>query len=237
MRLRDFKGVPIGLGQVDRADPSLAADSLCTERHRRRADVARSPIPVGLAAPIALVLLRLAGRYLFVLPYAAEWQGNQRVASRHRAYDRRQALGSGKGSCDANCRPIRLGGGNPRIVKPDGDAPVQADIAAMAGWKSGLGKRIGALVAQTVPAVRKAVRWNSPFYGAGGQGWFLSFPVFSHCVKETFFQGMWLQPVPHGGTARSKQARWIDLRETGLLDEVQMAECIKQAAALPGWTP
>ena len=125
-----------------------------------------------------------------------------------------------------------LAGGNPRVAKADGDGPVQAYIAAMPGWKRDIGKRLDALVAHNVPNVRKAVKWNSPFYGIEGQGWFLSFHVFTHYVKTTFFRGTSLRPVPPGGT--SKEARWIDIHEDDL-DEAQMATWVKQAAALPGW--
>ena len=132
---------------------------------------------------------------------------------------------------------VLLSGGNPQIAKADGDAPVQAYIAAMPGWKSDLGKRLDALIVRNVPNVRKAVKWNSPFYGIEGQGWFLSFHVFTHYVKVTFFRGTSLRPVPPGGTAKSKDARWIDIHEDDELDEAQMANWVKQAAALPGWVP
>ena len=132
---------------------------------------------------------------------------------------------------------VLLSGGNPQIAKADGDAPVQAYIAAMPGWKRDLGKRLDALIVRNVPNVRKAVKWNSPFYGIEGQGWFLSFHVFTHYVKVTFFRGTSLRPVPPGGTVRSKDARWIDIRERDQLDEAQMATWVKQAAALPGWVP
>ena len=132
---------------------------------------------------------------------------------------------------------VLLSGGNPQIAKADGDAPVQAYIAAMPGWKRDLGKRLDALIVRNVPNVRKAVRWNSPFYGIEGQGWFLSFHVFTRYVKVTFFQGTSLRPVPPGGTVRSKDARWIDIHEGDELDEAQMATWVKQAAALPGWVP
>jgi hypothetical protein len=132
---------------------------------------------------------------------------------------------------------VLLSGGNPQIAKADGDAPVQAYIAAMPGWKSDLGKRLDALIVRTVPNVRKAVKWNSPFYGIEGQGWFLSFHVFTRYVKVTFFRGTSLRPVPLGGTVRSKDARWIDIHEGDELDEAQMATWVKQAAALPGWAP
>jgi hypothetical protein len=129
---------------------------------------------------------------------------------------------------------VLLSGGNPQIAMADGDAPVQAYIAAMPGWKSAMGKRLDALLVGAVPRVRKAVKWNSPFYGIEGKGWFLSFHVFARSVKVTFFRGTSLRPVPPGGT--SKEARWIDVHENDL-DEAQMEEWVKQAAALPGWVP
>jgi len=130
-----------------------------------------------------------------------------------------------------------LSGGNPQIAKGDGDAPVQAYIAALADWKRDRCKRLDALIERTVPEVRKAVKWNSPFYGVEGQGWFLSFHVFTHYLKATFFRGTNLKPIPAGGTERSKEARWIDIRENDTLDEAQMKRWIKQAAALRGWVP
>jgi hypothetical protein len=132
----------------------------------------------------------------------------------------------------AAAKPALLAGGNPQIAKADGDAPVQAYIAAMPGWKRDVGHRLDALVVRNVPNVRKAVRWNSPFYGIEGQGWFLAFHVFARYVKVTFFRGTSLRPVPSGGTG--KDARWIDIHEDDL-DEAQMATWVKQAAAIPGW--
>jgi hypothetical protein len=135
-------------------------------------------------------------------------------------------------------KPVRLlSGGNPQISKADGDAPVQAYIAAMPGWKSDLGKRLDALIVRNVPNVRKAVKWNSPFYGIEGQGWFLSFHVFTRYIKVTFFSGTSLRPVPPGGTPKSKDSRWIDIHEGDELDEARMTTWIRQAAALPGWIP
>jgi hypothetical protein len=128
-----------------------------------------------------------------------------------------------------------LTGGNPQIAKADGDAPVRAYIEAMPGWKRDLGMRLDALVAQNVPGVSKAVKWNSPFYGVEGRGWFLSFHVFTRYVKVTFFNGAALNPLPPGGTEKSKDARWIDLHEGEALDEAQLADWVRQAAALPGW--
>jgi hypothetical protein len=133
-------------------------------------------------------------------------------------------------------KPMKLlSGGNPQIAKADGDAPVQAYIAGMPGWKSDIGKRLDAIIVRNVPNVRKAVKWNSPFYGVEGQGWFLSFHVFTRYVKVTFCNGKSLRPVPPGGTPKSKDVRWIDIYEEDKLDEKQMATWVKQAAALPGW--
>ena len=132
--------------------------------------------------------------------------------------------------------PVKLlSGGNPQIAKADGNAPVQAYIAAMPGWKRGIGKRLDALIVRNVPKVRKAVKWNSPMYGIEGQGWFLSFHVFTRYVKVTFFRGTSLRPLPPGAS-KHKDVRYFDLRE-GELDEAQMAAWVKQAAALPGWVP
>jgi hypothetical protein len=128
-----------------------------------------------------------------------------------------------------------LSGGNPQIAKADGDAPVQAYIAAMPSWKRDLGKRLDALIVRTVPGVRKAVKWNSPFYGIGDQGWFLSFHVFTRYIKVTFFRGAALRPLPPGAS-KHKDVRYLDVHEDDL-DEKQLAMWVKQAAALPGWVP
>ena len=126
-----------------------------------------------------------------------------------------------------------LAGGNPQIPKGDGDAPVQAYIAAMPGWKSDVGRRLDDLIVRTVPGVRKAVRWNSPFYGLEGAGWFLSYHVFTRYVKVTFFRGASLEPPPPG-SGKDRNARWVDVHE-GELDEERMAAWVSQAAELPGW--
>ena len=133
----------------------------------------------------------------------------------------------------AGAKPVLLSGGNPQIAKADGDAPVQSYIAAMPGWKSKVGRRLDDLIVRTVPTVRKAVRWNSPFYGIEGQGWFLSYHVFTRHIKVTFFQGASLQPVPPGA-GKDKDSRWVDIYE-GELDEEQLTVWIRQAAAIPGW--
>ena len=129
--------------------------------------------------------------------------------------------------------PVLLAGGNPQIPKGDGDGPVQAYVAALDGWKQDVVRRVDALVGRCVPEVRKAVKWNSPFYGVAGQGWFLNVHVFTKYVKFTFFAGASLEPVPPG-RGKDAEARWVDVRE-GELDEAQMAAWIRQAAALPGW--
>lgn len=129
---------------------------------------------------------------------------------------------------------VLLSGGNPQIAKADGDAPVQAYIAAMPGWKSDLGRRLDDLIVRTVPNVRKAVRWNSPWYGIKGQGWFLSYHVFTRYVKVTFLYGRLLSPVPPG-SGKDADARWVDIYE-GELDEEQMVGWVRQAAAIPGWS-
>ena len=134
----------------------------------------------------------------------------------------------------AKNNPTLLAGGNPQIAKADGDAPVQNYIAAMPGWKRELGRRLDALVVRTVPGVCKAVKWNSPFYGVEGQGWFLSLHCFTQYVKVAFFRGTSLRPVPPG-ESKQKEVRYLDIHEGDPLDEAQMASWIRQAAAMPGW--
>ena len=131
-------------------------------------------------------------------------------------------------------KPTLLGGGNPQIAKGDGDAPVQAYIAAMPGWKRDLGRRLDALIVRTVPGLCKAVKWNSPLYGVEGQGWFLGIHCFTKYVKVAFFRGASLRPVPPGAS-KGKDTRYIDIHEGDVLDEAQMASWVKQAAALPGF--
>ena len=127
-----------------------------------------------------------------------------------------------------------LSGGNPQIPKGDGDAPVQAYIAAMPGWKSEAGRRLDKLVEKTVPDVRKAVKWNSPFYGVEGQGWFLSFHCFTKYIKVTFFRGAQFDPLPPVGS-KDPNTRYVHIEEDEPVDEAQLAEWIRQAAAIPGW--
>ncbi|MDB5468627.1 MAG: histidine kinase [Caulobacter sp.] len=128
--------------------------------------------------------------------------------------------------------PKQLSGGNPQIAKGYGDGPVQAYIAAMPGWKRPLGKRLDALIAAAVPGVRKAVKWNSPFYGVEEGVWFLSFHCFNTYVKVAFFKGAAMDPVPPG-TSKQKDVRYLDLHEDEL-DEAQFTDWVKQASRLPG---
>jgi hypothetical protein len=130
-------------------------------------------------------------------------------------------------------KPRLLAGGNPQIAKADGDAAVAAYIAAMPGWKGDVGRRLDALVVRTVPGVKKAVRWNSPFYGVEGRGWFLDFHCITKYVKVAFFNGGSLRPLP---PVPSKKAgvRYVHLFEGDRLDEARLRDWIRQAAALPG---
>jgi hypothetical protein len=130
-------------------------------------------------------------------------------------------------------KPALLAGGNPQIAKADGDAPVQAYIAAMPGWKRDVGRRLDALIVRTLPGVRKAVKWNSPLYGVEGQGWFLGIHTFTNYVKVAFFRGTSLRPVPPG-ESKSKDTRYLDIHQDDQLDEAQVAAWVKQANQLPG---
>jgi len=130
--------------------------------------------------------------------------------------------------------PVLLSGGNPQIAKADGDAPVQAYIAAMPGWKSDVGRRLDSIVVRTVPDVRKAVRWNSPFYGMEGQGWFLNFHCFAKYVKVAFFNGTSLDLLPPG-ESKDENVRYLNILKDDQFDEEQFAAWVKQASQLPGW--
>ena len=133
----------------------------------------------------------------------------------------------------AAAKPALLSGGNPQIAKAYGDAPVQAYIAAMPGWKSDVGRRLDALIARAVPGVYKAVKWNSPLYGIEGQGWFLGLHCFTKYIKVAFFRGAALRPLPPGGS-KQKDVRYLDIHEDDRLDEKQFADWVKQASQLPG---
>ncbi len=183
------------------------------------------PVPAkgGLARQLA-PYRNAKGNLLFPLdkrfPVALVKQAVQALARQHAAPARKAK------------QPKLLAGGNPQVRKADGDAPVQAYIAAIPGWKRGTAQALDALITKAVPGVAKAVRWNSAMYGMPGQGWFASFHVFTHYVKLTFFKGTSLAPAPAGGSAR--EARWIDIHE-GDLEEARLRRWVKQAAALPGW--
>jgi len=130
-------------------------------------------------------------------------------------------------------KPVLLSGGNPQIAKAYGDAPVEAYIAAMPDWKSDVGRRLDALIVRTVPGVHKAVKWNSPFYGIQGQGWFLSFHCYTKYIKVAFFRGASLRPLPPG-ESKQKEVRYLDIHEDDQLDEARLAAWVKQASQLPG---
>lgn len=144
-------------------------------------------------------------------------------------------VSKGKRKLDRGEKVVYLAGGNPQIAKADGALPVRKYVAAMPGWKRSVGDRLDAVITQTVPMVRKAVKWNSPFYGVEGKGWFLAFHVYARYVKVTFFNGGSLRPLPPGVSLRAN-VRHVDIREDGF-DEAQMATWVKQAAAIPGWIP
>jgi hypothetical protein len=141
-----------------------------------------------------------------------------------------------KGDQKPESKPTLLAGGNPQIPKGDGDAPVQAYIAAMPGWKRDVGRRIDEVIVRIVPEVNKAVRWNSPFYGVDGQGWFLSYHCMTKYIKVTFFRGTSLSPVP---PVESKQdeVRYFHIYEDDDFDEEQFGSWVRQASKLPGWVP
>lgn len=136
-----------------------------------------------------------------------------------------------KAAAKTAAKPKLLSGGNPQIAKANGDAPVQAYIAAMPEWKSEVGRRVDAVITKAVPGVYKAVKWNSPFYGFEEKGWFLSFHVFANYVKVAFFRGAELEPMPPGAS-KQKHVRYLDIREDGF-DEKQFAAWAKQASGLP----
>jgi hypothetical protein len=141
-----------------------------------------------------------------------------------------------KSSARKRTKPALLAGGNPQIAMGDGDGPVQAYIAAMPGWKRDVGRRLDALIVRTVRELRKAVKWNSPFYGLEGQGWFLNFHCFARYVKIAFFRGTSLRPLPPG-ESKHKEVRYLDIHEDDQLDDELVARWVRQASQLPGWMP
>ena len=138
-----------------------------------------------------------------------------------------------KSPARSSAKPALLAGGNPQIAKGYGDAPVQAYIAAMPGWKRNVGRRLDALISRTVPGVAKAVKWNSPFYGVEDGVWFLSFHCFAKYVKVAFFRGASLRPAPPG-PSKQKEVRYLDIHEHDQFDDAQLADWVKQASRLPG---
>jgi hypothetical protein len=133
----------------------------------------------------------------------------------------------------AKKEPVLLSGGNPQIAKGEGDGPVQAYIEAMPGWKSRVGRQLDDLIVRTVPDVHKAVKWNSPFYGIEGDGWFLSYHCFDRYVKVTFFRGTSLDPVPPVAS-KTPETRYFHVHEDDELDAAQFTAWVKQASELPG---
>jgi hypothetical protein len=150
-------------------------------------------------------------------------------------YNTSHSAAKSQGSRGAR-KPILLAGGNPQIAKGEGDAPVQAYLAAMPGWKRDVGRRLDALIVRTVPRVRKAVKWNSPFYGVEGEGWFLAFHCFTKYVKLTFFRGTSLRPPPPV-ESKDPKTRSFHIHEDDQLDEKRLVRWIRQASKLPGWIP
>jgi len=163
----------------------------------------------------------------------AQRAGRQRIGVS--ALPRKTSAKSAKVAKKAAAKPVLLSGGNPQIAKGYGDAPVQAYIAAMPGWKSDVGRRLDAIIERTVPGARKAVKWNSPFYGVEGQdqGWFLGFHCLTTYVKVAFFRGASLSPVPPGAS-KQKDVRYFHVLEDEPLDEAQFSDWVRQASQLPG---
>jgi len=138
-----------------------------------------------------------------------------------------------KKTAKRSARVVLLSGGNPQIAKGEGETPVQAYIAAMPGWKKSVGRRLDALIVRVVPGVRKAVKWNSPFYGVEEKSWFLCFHCFTKYVKVTFFRGTSLRPVPPG-ESKHPEVRYLDIYEGDVVDRPQLVRWVKQACRLPG---
>lgn len=130
--------------------------------------------------------------------------------------------------------PKLLAGGNPQIPKGDGDAPVQAYLSALPGWKQGIGRQLDEIISATVPSVLKGVRWNSPFYGVEGQGWFLNFHAFNTYMKVAFFNGASLDPLPPG-ESKDENVRYLSISEDAGLDAEQFTDWVRQSSKLPGW--
>jgi len=165
-----------------------------------------------------------------------DWRGERLAEIRkliHEVDPSTKVAASKKAARPKAGKPKLISGGNPQIPKGDGDAPVQAYVAAMPGWKRDAGRRLDALIVRTVPRVRKAVRWNSPFYGVEGQGWFLAFHCFTKYIKVTFLRGTALRPPPPV-ESRDPNTRYFHIHEDDELDEKLLARWIRQASKLPG---
>jgi hypothetical protein len=156
----------------------------------------------------------------------------KKVAVKRVAAKAKPCKAAAKSLARKGATPTLLSGGNPQIAKGYGDAPVQAYIAAMPGWKRDVGRRIDELIVGAVPGVRKAVKWNSPFYGVEDNVWFVSFHCFTKYIKAAFFRGALLRPVPPGAS-KQKEVRYLDIYE-GQLDEARFVDWVKQASRLPG---
>jgi hypothetical protein len=153
------------------------------------------------------------------------------------AEKRKRSTATRRKDFSAAAKPKLLAGGNPQIAKADGDAPVQAYLAAMPGWKGDVGRRLDAIIVRTVSGVYKAVKWNTPFYGVDGQGerglWFLGFHCTAKYIKVAFFRGTSLHPVPLGESTQ-KEVRYLHVHQDSQLDEAQFIDWVKQASQLPG---
>lgn len=220
-------------------DPKRLFNS-CLEGNTRRAIDIREGETVNARAFIALVKAAAAWNEGRKASSAGPVSAGETPPKRKR---QTKTASSARTAMSAKPRPLNrnsdgvvlLSGGNPQIAKADGDAPVQAYINAMPGWKSRVGREVDDLVNRHVPQVRKAVRWNSPFYGIEDRGWFLAVHCLTRYVKLTFFNGISLRPVPPGCTPKSGDSRWLDVYEADRIDQDLLAKWLKQAAALPGW--
>ena len=159
---------------------------------------------------------------------------NMSTKKKKASKDKKPAKSTKPGTGRKPAQVVLLSGGNPQIAKGDGDEPVQRYIAAMPGWKRGVGEHLDRLIERAVPKVQKAVKWNSPFYGVEGNGYFLSFHVFTRYVKVTWFRGTSLKPMPPGAS-KDKHVRYLDIHEDDEIDDAQVTRWIKQAAAQPGY--
>jgi hypothetical protein len=174
---------------------------------------------------------QMPGHFFAICGVGAGARAMAKTISRNPAKGTKAAAKTATGKRAAE-KPKLLSGGNPQIAKGYGDAPVQAYIAAMPGWKRDVGRRLDALIVRTVPGVAKAVKWNSPFYGMTEGNWFLSFHVFAKYIKVAFFRGAQLRPVPPG-TSKQKDVRYLDIYEDGF-DNAQVSDWVEQASELPG---